>query len=398
MWLLWWRYLTASPRKGIRWLIYLGMASVLVSAWAWVAVTAVFNGFSQFLEEVFQEVDPHLRLEGPGLSDSLVQRLLTWPEVQAAVGVYERVGAMRHGEQQVLVKVRGISPDFGRVSNITAHIVAGEGFPLQGEQVLIGTGIAGRLALFDPEHTSPVWLYLLTSVRGLAGLHEKALYRKRVSVQGLFSVQASYDNTWVLIPAESIPLWQGQPYDVLELKLQSAKYIPAVQRRLRQVLGPVYQVRDPQAQHADVYRVLAQEKLLAMWGLGLLLALAGGGILSVLSALVYYHRRDWALYQALGATPVWQQRLIWCLSMGFLAFGIGLGAIVGSLTVLSQARWHWLKLRGGEGFLIQYFPVKLMWMDYMGLVGLLLLVGVVLYAYLRRNIARLPMGVILRGD
>lgn len=398
MWLLWWRYLTASPRKGIRWLVYLGLISMGISAWAWVAVTAVFDGFSQFLGEVFQEVDPHLRLEGPNLDDTLAWRIAAWPEVRAVTGVYERIGSMRHGERQVLVRVRGVRADFGEVSNLASHIVAGEGFPLEPGQVLMGTGIANRLALFDPARQHPVWLYLLSSVRGLAGLSEEALYRKRVMVKGLFSVQASYDNTWVLVPAESVPLWQGKPYDVLELRLWSERHILAIKRRLERQLGSAYQVQDPKAQHADVYRVLAQEKLLAMWGLGVLLMLAGGGILSVLSALVYYHRRDWALYRALGATPSWQQRLVWLLSMGFLALGMGLGALAGTLTVLSQDRWHWLKLRGGEGFLIQYFPVKLVWTDYLWLVGLLLVVGLGLYVYLRRGLARLPIGLILRGD
>jgi lipoprotein-releasing system permease protein len=395
---LWWRYLTASPRRSLRLLVYLGVGSVAASTWAWLAVSAVFGGFSQFLEEVFQRVDPHLRIEGPGLTPALKDELSRWPEIKAIAGVYEGMAVLRHGEQQLAVRLRGIEPGYELVSGIGSHLVAGEGFPLRPRSALIGSGVAAALALSDTEQEWPVWLYLVSSVRTLAMSGEAAIQRKSLSVQGIFSVQKDYDESWVIVRAEEIPPWREAPYTMLEIRLHDLRPLQIVKAKLRRTLGPAYMVKDPRAQHADVYRVLAQERLLSQWGLGLMLVLAAGGVLSVLSALLIYHRRDWAVYQALGASENWRYRLLFGLAVGVIGGGFLGGALIGSLTVWTQARFHWLKLRGGEGFLIQHFPVKLSVGDYLVLIALLSGLLVVIYFYLLHLLRRFSLRALLQGD
>jgi lipoprotein-releasing system permease protein len=395
---LWWRYLTASPRRSLRLLVYLGIGSVAASTWAWLAVSAVFGGFSQFLEEVFQRVDPHLRIEGPGLTPALRDELSRWPEIKAIAGVYEGMAVLRHGERQLAVRLRGIEPGYELVSGIGSHLVAGEGFPLRPRAALIGSGVADALALSDTEQEWPVWLYLVSSVRTLAMSGEAAIQRKSLSVQGIFSVQKDYDESWVIVRAEEIPLWREAPYTMLEIRLHDLRSLQLVKAKLRRTLGPAYIVKDPRAQHADVYRVLAQERLLSQWGLGLMLVLVAGGVLSVLSALLIYHRRDWAVYQALGASENWRYRLLFGLAVGVIGGGFLGGALIGSLTVWTQARFHWLKLRGGEGFLIQHFPVKLSVGDYLVLIALLSGLLVVIYFYLLHLLRRFSLRALLQGD
>lgn len=395
---LWWRYLTASPRRSLRLLVYLGIGSVAASTWAWLAVSAVFGGFSQFLEEVFQRVDPHLRIEGPGLTLALKEELSRWPEIKAIAGVYEGIAVLRHGERQVVVRLRGIEPGYELVSGIGSHLVGGEGFPLRPRSALIGSGVAAALALSDTEQEWPVWLYLVSSVRTLAMSGDAAIQRKSLSVQGIFSVQKDYDESWVIVRAEEIPVWREAPYTMLEIRLHDPRSIQLVKAKLQRTLGPAYIVKDPRAQHADVYRVLAQERLLSQWGLGLMLVLVAGGVLSVLSALLIYHRRDWAVYQALGASENWRYRLLFGLAVGVIGGGFLGGALIGTLTVWTQARFHWLKLRGGEGFLIQHFPVKLSVGDYLVLIALLSGLLVVIYFYLLHLLRRFSLRALLQGD
>ena len=395
---LWWRYLTASPRRSLRLLVYLGIGSVAASTWAWLAVSAVFGGFSQFLEEVFQRVDPHLRIEGPGLTPALRDELSRWPDIKAIAGVYEGMAVLRHGERQLAVRLRGIEPGYELVSGIGSHLVAGEGFPLRPRSALIGSGVAAALALSDTEQEWPVWLYLVSSVRTLAMSGDAAIQRKSLSVQGIFSVQKDYDESWVIVRAEEIPLWREAPYTMLEIRLHDLRSLQLVKAKLRRTLGPAYMVKDPRAQHADVYRVLGQERLLSQWGLGLMLVLVAGGVLSVLSALLIYHRRDWAVYQALGASENWRYRLLFGLAVGVIGGGFLGGALIGSLTVWMQARFHWLKLRGGEGFLIQHFPVKLSVGDYLVLIALLCGLLGVIYFYLLHLLRRFSLRALLQGD
>ena len=141
MYRLIWRYLWRSPRPVIRWLLLLSGMGLMLSAWAWVVVASVFNGFSAFLEEVFQRVDPHIRIVGPGLTDSLVSALRQRPEVAAVSGVYERIGVFKYGQRQAVVRVRLVDKAYAQVSRVGAQLVYGEGFPLVSQGVLLGAGV-----------------------------------------------------------------------------------------------------------------------------------------------------------------------------------------------------------------------------------------------------------------
>jgi ABC-type lipoprotein release transport system permease subunit len=129
-----------------------------------------------------------------------------------------------------------------------------------------------------------------------------------------------------------------------------------------------------------------------------MMVLVAGGVLSVLSALLIYHRRDWAVYQALGAPEGWRYRLLFALAAGVVVGGFLIGALVGSFTVWTQDRFHWLRLRGGEGFLIQHFPVKLSLLDYLSLLALIGLLLSGIYLYLRHLLQKFPLRSLLQGD
>ncbi|GIV24528.1 MAG: membrane protein [Bacteroidia bacterium] len=396
MWWLAWRYIWASPRSVVRWLVRLTFLVVALSVAAWIGVASVFNGFAAFLEEVFQRVDPDVRLEGVGLSDSLLQVLRRWSGVEAASGVYERIALLRYGQRQAVVRLRLVDEAYPQVSRVGHQLVLGESFPLDRKGVLIGSGVAVRLALLDPSE-SPLWMYVIPSGKRLAHYDPEALPHKRVFPQGIFSVQREYDESWVIAAQRDWPEIRGS-YDVIELRLRPGraveKFLPALKRRLP---AGVF-AQDMRAQHAGFFRVLAQEKALARIGLAFVLLLTASSAFSTLSTLLLLNRRDWALYQALGATPDQVVGVIGRIVVWLLGVGGGLGILLGTALVASQATFHWAKLRGGEGFLLQHFPVKLAWVDF-AWIGLLLgLVGLGLWLYGRYQVYRVSFRAALQGD
>lgn len=396
MWGLAWRYLARSPRPVVRWLVALSMGGIALSAWAWIVVTSVFNGFSAFLEEVFQRVDPHVRLTGYPLSDSLLQRLRSFAEVEAVAGVYERIGVLKYGQRQAVVRVRFVDDNYPRVSRVGQQLIVGEGFPLENAGALIGAGIATKVALLDPNDL-PVWLYVIPSGRKLALTGMEDLPRKRILPQGIFSVQREYDETWVIVHQRDWPQIGGH-YTVGEVRLRPGTNPQSFLRLLRRHLPPTIQVSDPRQQHSGLYRVLAQEKALARGGLALLLLLTATGIISTLSTFLLLNRRDWGVYQALGASFRQVEGIITSFCVLLLGIGGGGGTVLGLLTVWSQHQYHWAKLRGGEGFLLQHFPVQIEWGDIGGL--FLLLGGILggLWIYARYQLRQVSLRVALQGD
>ncbi|MCS7189262.1 MAG: FtsX-like permease family protein [Bacteroidia bacterium] len=391
-----WSYLWNSPRPAIRWLVILTYISLILSSWAWIVISSVFNGFTSFLEEVFQRVDPHIRIIGTGISDSLKQKIAAMPATEAVAGIYERIGIIRYGQRQAIVRVRFVDDSYGRVSQIGQQVVYGVGFPLEERGALIGAGVAARIVLLDREE-SPLWLYIIPSGRHLALTGVENLPRKNIIPQGIFSVQKEYDENWLIVSQRDWPNISGS-YDVLEIRLKREKDIGDFTKEIRQTLPPSLIAQEPRRQHEGLFRILAQEKLLAMSGLGLLFLLTASGVICTLSTFLIHNKRDWALYQALGASPQWTYRLV--SSIGWILLGIGglTGMLLGILTVWTQDTFQWAKLRGGEGSLLQYFPVRLQIADIVELSGILILTGVGISLYTYYSLRKLSYRSALQGD
>ncbi|MCS6789896.1 MAG: hypothetical protein NZ580_02795 [Bacteroidia bacterium] len=396
MWRLAWRYVWHSPRPGLRWLMGLSFTGLVLSAWAWEVVNAVFNGFSGFLEEVFQRVDPHVQLVGGNLNDSLKQRIASLSEVQAVSGVYEKIAVLKYSERQAVVKLRIVDENYPAVSRIGQQLVWGRSFPLSKAGAILGSGVAVKLALMDREE-HPLWIYVVSSGKGLALSGVENLPRRRIHPQGIFSVQKEYDDTWAIMNGSDWPEFRGN-YDVIEIRLNEGVVAHEFVRKLKMTLPPGTQARLSRQQHDSFYRVLAQEQMLARVGLGLLLLLTLGGMLSALSTLLILNRRDWALYQALGASVSQVERLLSYIHLILVGLGGVIGIFLGSLSVWVQARYHLLELRGGEGFLLQHFPVKWEAKDTVMLLGLLMGAIILLHLYSQHYLRHLSFRAALQGD
>lgn len=386
----------AQPRPVTRWLVGLSFVGLLLSAWAWVVVSSVFNGFSSFLEEVFQRVDPQVRIVGVGLSDSLRAALERLPAVEAVAGIYERIGVLKYGQRQVVVRVRLVDSAYARVSRIGTQLVYGEGFPLDPGSGLIGAGVAGRAAILDARE-GPVWLYVVSSGRGLLVSGLEGLLRRRLTVQGIFSVQKEYDDSWVIALQQDWPEVRGA-YDVLELRLREDVDPQAFLKKLQPQLPTGLVAQDPRKQHEGLFRILAQEKALARFGLLWLIGLTVSGALSTLSTFVLQNRRDWALYRVLGASRKWVERLLLGMSVALLGAAGFSGAALGALTVWSQAHFRWAKLRGGEDFLLSHFPVRLSLTDFLWLAVILTGIAVALGMYMRYQLRSMRLREALQGE
>lgn len=396
MWRLAWRYVWHSPRPGLRWLMGLSFTGLILSAWAWEVVNAVFNGFSSFLEEVFQRVDPHVQLIGANLNDSLKQRIASLPEVQAVSGVYEKIAVLKYGERQVVVKLRIVDDRYPAVSRIGQQLVWGRGFPLSKLGAILGSGVAVKLALMDREEHS-LWIYVVASGRGLALGGVENLPRRRIHPHGIFSVQKEYDDSWVIMSQNDWPEFRGS-YDAIEIRLKEEVEAGSFVRKLKKTLPPGTQARLSKQQHESFYRVLAQEQMLARIGLGLLFVLTLGGMLSAFSTLLILNRRDWALYQALGASLSQVERLLQYIHLVLVGLGGFIGILLGALSIWLQDRYHFLKLRGGEGFLLQHFPVQWQAKDTLLLLSLFVGAMALLHFYSRYYLKHLSFRAALQGD
>jgi lipoprotein-releasing system permease protein len=98
--------------------------------------------------------------------------------------------------------------------------------------------------------------------------------------------------------------------------------------------------------------------------LTLILIIAAFNMISALTMLVLEKQKDISVLQSMGASSVAIQKIfLWeGILLGFI--GAGLGIVLATTISVLQLKFKLIPLSGGS-FLIHYFPVKMLWRDYL---------------------------------
>jgi lipoprotein-releasing system permease protein len=134
--------------------------------------------------------------------------------------------------------------------------------------------------------------------------------------------------------------------------------------KLKKFLGPSFSVQDRYEQNRTLYSTINLEKW-AIYGIfTLILLVAAFNMVGALTMLVLEKKKDIQVLQAMGADRQLIRKI-------FLAEGLvlaGIGAFFGILLAVAlyylQVNYKLVPLQG-DSFLIDYYPVKLLWQDFL---------------------------------
>jgi len=123
-----------------------------------------------------------------------------------------------------------------------------------------------------------------------------------------------------------------------------------------------------------LYKIMQMEKWIIFSILALIMMVASFNLVGALTMLVLEKQKDIHVLHAMGAKP-WDIQKIFLLLSGIMAF---LGALIGgglaSLFCWLQNTFHFIKL-GGNSFIIDYYPVKPMAVDYIAIMLLVIVIA-----------------------
>jgi lipoprotein-releasing system permease protein len=135
------------------------------------------------------------------------------------------------------------------------------------------------------------------------------------------------------------------------------------------------QVQNKYQQNIDLYKIMQTEKWIIFFILALIMIVASFNLVGALTMLVLEKQKDIHVLQAMGAQS-WDIQKIFLLLSGIMAFmGALIGGLLSSLFCWLQLKYHLIKL-GGNSFVIDYYPVKPMLIDYIAIISLVLFISI----------------------
>lgn len=361
------RYLLSrKSHNAVNIISIVSVAGVAVATAAIVIVMSVFNGFTLLAAMHLSAMDPDVKVmpaHGKTIdsADSVSRAIEAIDIVSAARPVIEERGLAICGSKQMPVIFKGVSVDYGDVSDIDSLMIDGQrlAYPYSMAGMQPSVGVALSLDA-RPGLTSTVDLYAPRRIGRINPANPQASFRTaRFMVTGVFQVnQPEYDNEYVIIPID-------EARDLLEYDDQctaievAADGDPARAARLiADRLGPEYKALSRNEQEEVSFRMIAIEKWVTFLMLAFILVIASFNIVSTLSLLVIEKRDNMATMRAMGATAGMVRGIFmrqgWLITMA----GGFAGIIIGAGLSLAQQWGRFIKLNGDPSQLtIDAYPV-----------------------------------------
>jgi lipoprotein-releasing system permease protein len=298
--------------------IAMGVAALIVAL-------ALGNGFRDEMRDKILQGTAHLsvlRSDGRAIADhaQIVESVRRVEGVvSASATTYD--GALARGKQgSAYAVLRGIEAGDVIGSQAQRWLIQGGIGPLfdatkidepSVPQAVVGAELAAKLGV------------AVGDVFELIGAEGGPAGTRRLRVAGVFrSGLFEYDSTWIYIPFETAASFAHGEHagSVISVQVDNADNVKQIAARVTSALDDGYTVVDWQQANQPLFAALALERRMAVFIIGLIVAIAALNITTMLILVVVERRRDIAILSTLGATR-----------LGVMLVFIIEGAVVGAI-------------------------------------------------------------------
>jgi len=367
------RYLFArKSRNAINVISSISVAGVTVGTLALITILSVFNGLEDMVKGIFSTSDPEIRItpvKGKVFTpDSLtLQRLSAVNGVEVWAETLEENALLRYDEQQYIATVKGVSPNYGEVTDLDTAMWDGD-FILTAENgrpyAVAGLGVANYLGM-RLNFVSPLAIYIPDRKAHLTLNPENEFTRKYIFISGIFAVEQEFDSKYIFIPIDFARELLDYPTEVssIEVRMRPGSDLKKTQKDIKEVMGHDFLVQNRYEQQEMFYKVMKAERLAIYVILTFILIIASFNIIGSLTMLIIEKERDIRILKSLGADNSLIKRIFiyegWMISF----IGTCLGLALGFLICAAQQHFGIVKL-AGESLLIDAYPVRMHLIDF----------------------------------
>ena len=368
-----WRYFKAKKStNAINIISWVTAGVIAFSTMCQVLVLSVFNGFEDLVKSLYSNFYADVKVVPAGgktiaLSPAQLQQI---GQLKGIAGVslnVEEKALLQNGEQQTVVLLKGVDNKYDDVSGLPQNIFRGEfnTGDIDQPRLVLGSGIEAALGVQSDRSVLPVTVFLPKKTNSAKSAPLASLSEGNAIAAGSFAIQQDFDNKYVIT---NLPFMKQQmnyrpeEYSAIEIALTDPSTATDFTRNLQKQLGPQYKVLTKFEQNTSLYNSMRLEKWFIYAVLTLILVIAAFNMIGALTMLVLEKRKDINVLQALGANRLLIKKIF--LSEGLLLAiaGAGVGILGALIIAVLQLKFHLVKL-AGNSFLIDYFPVKVVFSD-----------------------------------
>jgi lipoprotein-releasing system permease protein len=380
-----WRYFRGKYSfQAIQLIAWVSVFAIAIGTAALLTILSVSNGFSEIVNGLYSDFYADLRVVPKAtkfvqLTPQKLNALRQIPGVHYATGIVENKAILVRNENQTVVFVKGVDSNYIHINKVNQYLKRGSFSvgSLDSPKLVLGIGVEENLLLFNADLGES--LELVAVGRSGKSLKSMDQLNHLIAVQsGAFSVQQEFDVQYVFTAnqfAQYLFDLDSNQYSGVELSIDLNKEKNIV-TAIQDLLGPGFLVQNKYQQNADLYKIMQIEKWIIFAILALIMVVASFNLVGALTMLVLEKQKDIHVLHAMGATAGTIQKIFLSLSIVMAMTGALIGGLIASCVIFLQTQFHFIQLQG-VSFVIDYYPVKAIWTDYLAVISLVILIAIV---------------------
>ena len=380
-----WRYFKSKKStNAINIISWVCITAIMVGTAALIIVLSVFNGFEGLVKSLYNSFYPDIKITAT-TGKTIILNPIQLKEISNTAGirfitpVIEEKAIFQNYGVQKIVQLKGVTPSYAQVNNISAYINNKQKFDIgttQEPKLVVGNTIAEALGISVSKEAEPVTVYIPRKSTDDNTDLMSSISSDNLKASGTFSIQQEFDDKYALTQLafmKDAMQMGADEYTAVEISVDDSQKVESIKESLFKKLGVNFTIQNRYEQNQNLYAVMNTERWLFFAVLSLILVVAAFNMIGALTMLVVDKQKDIAIFNALGASQGFIKKVY--LTAGLLLGFIGtvLGLIISISFVLLQKKYHLISLPQ-EGFVIDYFPVELRVTD---IITVIITVGII---------------------
>jgi lipoprotein-releasing system permease protein len=382
------RYLfSKKSTNAINIISMVSMGGMGIGAFALIVVLSVYNGFEDLVLNLQNSFYPDIEIrvaEGKlfEADEATLNILNKTSEIENYSFVLEENAYLRYNEKSVIATTKGVDGNFFQINNIDKYVPLGKSVLKENDihYMLLGAGIDFQLNTNVKNPINSISVSIPKKTKSSALMAAQLFNTGKAMPGGIFAIQNEFDSKYVFISLDLMQeiMQANNKISGIEIKAAKRTNLYKLKENLSSNLSDSFKVVTRYEQDEELYQIMKIEKYATIAVLGLILFIISFNIVGSLSMLAMEKKKDISILKSMGADKNTIKQVF--LLNGTLGSIIGsfIGLAAGLLLVLAQKTFGFVKLGGNGGFVIDTYPVIILWTDI--LIAVVMVTGISLVA------------------
>ena len=377
-----WRYFFTKNKIGyVHLLTLITQIGIAIGTASLVLVLSVFNGFEDLVLSMYNVFDPHIKVvssNGKNFNGQKVKEiLLTYDDIDVYSSTLEEKALVEYNGKQHIVTIKGVDSLYSNLTSLDSVIISGDNINKfkDANVAIVGRGVAYYLSMNIGSVFENLQLYLPKRNANFIN-YKNAFSTSSLSPVGIFSIQQEIDTKYILTHISYLQnLIQKENFvSAIEINLLDKSEMLIFQKKLAEKIGNNYRVINQFEQQEFLYKILNTEKLVVFLILIFIVLISAFNIISSLTVLIIEKKNDIKTFLNLGLDHLSLKNVFVIKSMLGVVFGSLIGLVLGFLIAYIQQEFGLIKM-GEGGFVIDSYPVKILFTDFIFIQLIVLVIG-----------------------